>query len=167
MNKKYSHALYHSMLVGLIAAIVMLISGWLSLKAWVIFFGWANYFLHVCNFKKSFKMLFAFSIGIIIAMLGSYLINYLNIVAPSHTEIYISAFVVFWIATILIFLEIIEDWGEFVPATFLGTVLFFASNVTFTTIVPQLLIPLLIGTFAGFTTLFCREKLTQLLNFKK
>jgi uncharacterized membrane protein (DUF441 family) len=167
MNNKYIHALYHSLLVGLIAAFVILVSGWLAVKAWVVFFGWANYFLHACNFKKSFKMLLAFFVGIFIALIGTYTIEYLNTITPNHTEVFVSAFVVFWIATVLVFLEIIENWGEFVPATFLGTVLFFASGVTFTTITPELLIPLLIGIFAGFTTIFSREKLTLLLDKKQ
>ncbi len=167
MNNKYIHALYHSLLVGLIAAFVIFVSGWLAVKAWVVFFGWANYFLHACNLKKSFKMLFAFFIGIFIALIGTYTIEYLNAITPDYMEVFINAFVVFWIATLLIFLEIIENWGEFVPATFLGTVLFFASGVTFTTITPELLIPLLIGIFAGFTTIFSREKLTLLLNKKQ
>lgn len=161
---KYKTAILHAFLVGLISAFVILVSGLLAVKAWVVFFGWANYFLHACNMKKSFKMLLAFFVGIFIALIGTYAIAYLNTMAPAQTELYVTAFVVFWVATILIFLEIIEDWGEFVPATFLGTVLFFASGVTFTTIVPELLVPLLIGIFAGFTTIFSREKLNLLLN---
>lgn len=164
---KYKNALIHSLLVGLIAAFVILVSGWFAVKAWVVFFGWANYFLHACNMKKSFKMLFAFFIGIFIALIGTYAIAYLNTISPTNSELYVTAFVVFWIATILIFLEIIEDWGEFVPATFLGTVLFFASGVSFTTIIPELLVPLLIGIFAGFSTIFSREKLALYLNNKK
>jgi len=163
---KYRNALIHSLLVGLIAAFVILVSGWLAVKAWVVFFGWANYFLHACNMKKSFKMLLAFFVGIFLALIGTYAIGYLNAIAPANSELYVTAFIVFWIATILIFLEIIEDWGEFVPATFLGTVLFFASGVTFTTILPELLIPLLIGIFAGYITIFSREKLTNYLNKK-
>ncbi|CAL2086699.1 membrane hypothetical protein [Tenacibaculum dicentrarchi] len=161
---KYKNALIHSLLVGLIAAFVILVSGWLAVKAWVVFFGWANYFLHACNMKKSFKMLLAFFIGIFIALIGTYAITHLNTIAPENSELYVTAFIVFWIATILIFLEIIEDWGEFVPATFLGTVLFFASGVSLKSIIPELFIPLLIGIFAGFTTLFSREKLTIYLN---
>lgn len=161
---KYKTAILHAFLVGLISAFVILVSGLLAVKAWVVFFGWANYFLHACNMKKSFKMLLAFFVGIFIALIGTYAIAYLNTMAPAQTELYVTAFVVFWVATILIFLEIIEDWGEFVPATFLGTVLFFASGVTFTTIIPELLVPLLIGIFAGFTTIFSREKLNLLLN---
>ena len=163
---KIRNALIHALLVGIIAAFVILVSGWLAVKAWVVFFGWANYFLHACNIKKSFKMLLAFFVGIFIALVGTYAIAYLNTIAPDNSELYITAFIVFWIATILIFLEIIEDWGEFVPATFLGTVLFFASGVTFTTILPELLVPLLIGIFAGFSTIFSREKLTLYLNKK-
>lgn len=124
---KYKTAILHAFLVGLISAFVILVSGLLAVKAWVVFFGWANYFLHACNMKKSFKMLLAFFVGIFIALIGTYAIAYLNTMAPAQTELYVTAFVVFWVATILIFLEIIEDWGEFVPATFLGTVLFFAS----------------------------------------
>ncbi|WP_452598831.1 DUF1097 domain-containing protein [Pontimicrobium sp. MEBiC01747] len=161
---KYKNAILHALLVGLISAFAILVSGVLAVKAWVVFFGWANYFLHACNMKKSFKMLLAFFVGIFIALIGTYAIAYLNTMAPAQTELYVTAFVVFWVATILIFLEIIEDWGEFVPATFLGTVLFFASGVTFTTIIPELLVPLLIGIFAGFTTIFSREKLNLLLN---
>lgn len=161
---KYKTAILHAFLVGLISAFVILVSGLLAVKAWVVFFGWANYFLHACNMKKSFKMLLAFFVGIFIALIGTYAIAYLNTMAPAQTELYVTAFVVFWVATILIFLEIIEDWGEFVPATFLGTVLFFASGVTFTTIIPELLVPLLVGIFAGFTTIFSREKLNLLLN---
>lgn len=164
---RYKNALIHALLVGLIAAFVILVSGWLAVKAWVVFFGWANYFLHACNMKKSFKMLLAFFVGIFIALIGTYAITYLNTIAPTNYELYVTAFIVFWIATILIFLEIIEDWGEFVPATFLGTVLFFASGVSLKSIVPELLVPLLIGIFAGFTTLFSREKLTIYLNKKQ
>jgi len=163
---KYKNAFLHALLVGLIAAFVILISGWLAIKAWVVFFGWANYFLHACNLKKSFKMLSAFFVGIFIALIGTYVIGYLNTIMPDNTELYVSAFVVFWIATILIFLEIIENWQEFVPATFLGTVLFFASGVTFTSIFSELLIPLLIGIFAGYITIFSREKLTIYLKNK-
>ena len=164
---KYKNALLHALLVGFIAAIVILVSGWLAIKAWVVFFGWANYFLHTCTMKKSFKMLLAFFVGIFIALIGSYAIAYLNTLAPGNSELYITAFVVFWIATLLIFLEIIENWGEFVPATFLGTVLFFASGVTFTSILPELLVPLLIGIFAGYSTIFSREKLALILNKTK
>jgi len=164
---KYKNTLIHSLLVGLIAALVIFVSGCLAIKTWVVFFGWANYFLHSCNMKKSFKMLLAFFVGISIALIGTYAIEYLNAIAPANSELYITAFIVFWIATILIFLEIIEDWNEFVPATFLGTVLFFASGVTFTSILPELLVPLLIGIFSGFITIFSREKLTIYLNTKQ
>ena len=167
MNNKYIETLFNSLLVGLLAALVILVSGWFTIKAWVIFFGWANYFLHNCDIKKSFKMLFAFFVGIFIALIGTYAIEYLNTVTPANSELYVSAFTVFWIASILIFLEIIEGWGEFVPATFLGTVLYFASGVTFSTILPELFVPLSIGIFTGFITLFSREKLTLLLNHKK
>jgi len=163
---KYKNALIHVLLVGFIAAFVILVSGWLAVKAWVVFFGWANYFLHACNIKKSFKMLLAFFVGIFIALIGTYAIDYLNTTAPVNSELYVTAFIAFWIATILIFLEIIEDWGEFVPATFLGTVLFFASGVTFTSILPELLAPLLVGIFTGFITIFSREKLTIYLKKK-
>ncbi|QTD38901.1 DUF1097 domain-containing protein [Polaribacter batillariae] len=165
MNKKYKNTILHSLLVGLIAAIVIVISGWLSIKAWVVFFAWANYFLHNCNMKKSFKMLIAFFIGIFIALLGNYLIVYLKtLIAQPSFDLYVTAFVVFWIATLLIFLEIIEGWEEFIAATFLGTVLYFASEATITTIFSKLFIPLLIGIFAGYITIISREKLTKILN---
>ncbi|QTE21691.1 DUF1097 domain-containing protein [Polaribacter cellanae] len=165
MKNKYINTIYHSILVGLIAAIVILISGWLSIKAWVVFFAWANYFLHNCNMKKSFKMLVAFFVGIFIALIGNYVITYVNTLTTQPSlELYITAFVVFWIATILIFLEIIESWKEFIAATFLGTVLYFASEATITTIFPKLFIPLLIGIFAGYITIISREKLNKILN---
>ena len=161
---KYKNALVHALLVGFIAALVILVSDWLVVKAWIVFFAWANYFLHDCNMKKSLKMLLAFFVGIFIALVGTYAIEYINTIAPINSELYVSVFIVFWIASILIFLEIIEGWGEFVPATFLGTVLFYASGITFTSILPELLVPLLLGIFAGFITILSRKKLTLYLN---
>ena len=161
---KYKNALVHALLVGFIAALVILVSDWLVVKAWIVFFAWANYFLHDCNIKKSLKMLLAFFVGIFIALVGTYAIEYINTIAPLNSELYVSVFIVFWIASILIFLEVIEGWGEFVPATFLGTVLFYASGITFTSILPELLIPLLLGIFAGFITILSRKKLTLYLN---
>lgn len=160
------NTLIHSFLVGLIAACVVLISEWLGIKAWIIFFGWANYFLYTCNIIKSFKMLFAFLVGILFALLGAHAIEHLNYILSPDCKFCSTVLIIFGIASILTFFEIIESWKEFVPATFLGTVLFFASEVTFRTILPDLLLPLCIGIFTGFVTLSSREKLTIYLNQK-
>lgn len=168
--KKYIHTLYHSVLVGVIAAGVIVVSGWLQVLSWVAFFAWANYFLHAGAvhksevFRKSYKMLVAFFIGIFLALLGIYAIGYLKTIVPNIAELYVVAFVVFFIATILIFLEIIQNWGDFIPATFLGTVLVFSTGVTFITIWHQLLVPILVGMFAGYTTIATRRSLEKILN---
>lgn len=163
---KYVNTFLHAALVGLIASLVSLTSGWLEIKTWVIFFGWANYFLHACDIKKSLKMLLAFFIGIFVAGFGSHTISYLNTVVSSGSELTITACVVFCIATVLIFLEIIEGWEAFIPATFLGTVLFFASGISLSNTLSELLPPLLIGIAAGYITIVSRNKLDQLLTKK-
>ena len=162
--EKYSNLILHSLLVGLIAAMVIIICGWLSVEAWLAFFAWANYFLHGCEFKKSLKMLLAFCVGIVVAFTAVQVIQHLNNHIDPKLQLYLTAAVIFVVATGLIFLECIQNWDEVVPATFLGTVLFFASGVTLETIVPKLLLPLCVGIIAGLITILSREQLNKWLN---
>ena len=163
MNK-YVNLIWHSLLVGLIAASVIVICGWFSFEAWLAFFAWANYFLHGCEFKKSMKMFLAFCIGIFVAFIAVQVIQHLNNHVDPELHLYLTAAVIFVVATGLIFLECIKDWGEVVPATFLGTVLFFASGVTLDTIVPELILPLCVGIIAGLITIVSREQLSKWLS---
>lgn len=172
--KKYRTTLYHSLLVGFIAALFFVISGWLSVVTWVVFFAWANYFLHESSMRKSLKLILALFIGIVIAFLASHLMNYINnsvlaLAENENTRLYINGGVIFIVATFLIFLECMEGWGQFVPATFLGTVLFFALGLkvpgtSLNIIVFKLIVPLSLGIIAGYLTIVSREKLNNYLN---
>lgn len=172
--KKYTTTLYHSILVGFIAAVFFIISGWLSAATWVLFFAWANYFLHECSIKKSLKLMLALFIGIVISFLASHMIAFLKDNMPLSPEneslrLYINGAVIFVVATFLIFLECIKGWGQFVPATFLGTVLFFALGLkvpgtSLHIILIKLIIPLVLGIVAGYLTIYSREKLDKCLN---
>ena len=162
MNR-YGNLIWHSLFVGLIAATVIVICGWFSFEAWLAFFAWANYFLHGCEFKKSMKMFLAFCVGIVVAFTAVQVIQYLNEFVDQNLRLYLTAAVIFVVATGLIFLECIKNWDEVVPATFLGTVLFFASGVTLETIIPELILPLCVGIVAGLLTILGRQWLGRVL----
>lgn len=144
---------WHSIFIGIVSAIVVIICGLLGLKTWIAFFAWANYFLHGCQFKKSLKMLMAFIIGVLFAFVASQLINYYSHSIADEYILYISSGVTFIVGTCLIHLERFKNWGEMVPATFLGTVLYYSSGVTGKNIIPELLFPILIGILAGIVSI--------------
>lgn len=174
--KKNTTILYHALLVGLIAALFFIISGWLSVATWVVFFAWANYFLHESNIKKSLKLMLALFIGIVIAFSASHIMDFINnsvliFAENKNTSLYINGGVIFIVATFLVFLECMEGWGQFVPATFLGTVLFYALGLkvpgtSLDVILLNLIVPLMLGIIAGYLTIKSREKLTNYLNKK-
>lgn len=164
--KKHIDLLWHSLFVGAISAIVVVLCGVFNLKTWIVFFAWANYFLHGCDFKKSLKMFLAFVVGVLFAFFASMLINHLNNTMAQEHTLYISAGVTFIVGTCLIFLEFVDNWGEMVPATFLGTVLYYSSGVDEKNFITQLIIPIVIGILAGLATILGREKINVFLESK-
>ncbi|MGY0407088.1 MAG: DUF1097 family protein, partial [Polaribacter sp.] len=115
-------------------------------------------------------------IGIVIAFLASHLMYYMNnsieiLSENKNVSLYINGGIIFLVATFLVFLECMEDWGQFVPATFLGTVLFYAIGLkvpgtSLEIVLLKLIIPLALGIIAGYLTIISREKLNDYLNKK-
>lgn len=165
--KKYLHTLYHSLAVGIIAGGVAVVCELLSIRAWVVFFAWANYFLHGSSFKKSLKMMLALVVGVTLAFLASILIPYWSTDLEGFQKTLISGLVIFFVATILVYLECIEGWEEMIPATFLGTVLFFASGVQIKEVLHDLFLPLFFGVVAGLFTILARKRIDVWLNKRK
>ncbi|RXM41431.1 hypothetical protein BOQ62_00310 [Chryseobacterium sp. CH21] len=151
----------HSLLVGLISGLVFVFCGILGITTWIVFFSWANYFLHQSNLKKAMKMFLAFSIGIVLALLSTIIMK------NTGNDLYMNGLIIFVVGTLLVFLECFENWSEMVPATFLGTVVFFASGVSHKTIISELLFPLFIGVIVGFITIVTRNNLAKILDKPK
>ncbi|MDE5423314.1 DUF1097 domain-containing protein [Ancylomarina sp. DW003] len=158
------HLSIHALSVGLIAAMVIYVCSLFSWQAWVVFFAWANFFLHGSNLKKSFKLLIALITGIFLALAATYCINYLsNHVIVNSPKVYPVMMVVFVLASLIIFLEYFRSWKELIPAIFLGTVLYFATDTNNSDLAYQLVLPLLFGLISGLLTIFVRTKLDAVL----
>lgn len=162
--KKYKNNFLHAILVGIISALVFIVCGLLYIKAWIVFFAWANYFLHGNGFKKAMKLFLALVLGIFIAFWISQGIIYINKLIDTKIQLYVDAVLLFVMATIIIFLECIKNWQEMIAATFLGTIVYFASEVTTDNIFHQLVFPLFIGVIVGILTTVSREVLSRILN---
>ncbi len=110
------------------------------------------------------KLFLALALGIFIAFSISQGIVYINQLIDAKIQLYVDSVLLFVMATIIIFLECIKNWQEMIAATFLGTIVHFASGATTNNIFHQLVFPLFIGVIVGILTTVSRELLSRILH---
>lgn len=165
---------YHGVLVGVIAALVVLLSAKVSLMSSLLFFMWALYFMYIVTVKQAVGALLAMLVGATISYAATqYKLRMLA--EPESIKVllpYIDMILVFFIAGSIIFLEWVQQWKPLVPIAFIGTVLhhFFKAdlhNGDFRYLFFQIVIHAVVGFTIGWLTVRSRNLLNTWLEDKR
>ena len=150
-----------ALMIGIVAAIWMIISGKMGLVPWVPFLSWALFFgAGAGKFKRVPKEVIGLTGGVVAAVVLLYLLPVANGIFGATWGLPV---LVFLAATIIVLLEL-TNWFELAPAYFYSFAGFFAylfgGFAGTTTMNPQLIITfwvlLLVGTGLGVLTGFLR-----------
>lgn len=145
-----------ALVVGMIAALAVIISSIFNLAAWALFLAWVGYFVLGPTVRTACFSWIHILIGIII---GTGLIICNSVLVPYLGQ-WALALLVFVIATSLTFMEPAKPLNN-IPAYYFGMIMLFASGSSPNlSAIISLMIPITIGLCLGWLTVTVREKVS-------